>query len=239
MKPLPSLPSSSSRSAGLRVVLADDAVFLREVVAELLRSHGCDVVAQVADPAGLHGAIAALRPDVAVVDIRMPPTHHLEGLEAAVAIRRDHPDVGVLLLSQYLESHYLPTLFGAGAGSIGYLLKERVAGTAVFLDAVRRVAAGGCALDPDVAALLVGGRRRRDPLDTLTDREREVLALMAEGRSNRSISDHLVLTPRTVESHVRSIFTRLGLQPQPDDHRRVLAVLTYLQATGTTATQRL
>jgi DNA-binding NarL/FixJ family response regulator len=158
----------------------------------------------------------------------MPPTYRLEGLEAAVDIRRKHPDVGVLLLSQYLESHYLSTLLGDSARGVGYLLKERVASVAVFVDAIRDVAHGGCALDPDVVALMMGGRCQ--DLDALSQREREVLALMAEGRSNRTIGERLFLTPKTVESHVRSIFTRLELPPETDGHRRVLAVLAYLRA---------
>jgi DNA-binding NarL/FixJ family response regulator len=210
-----------------RVVVADDAALIREAVARLLEDGGFEVVAQVGDPAGLRSAVAATRPAVAVIDIRMPPTHRLEGLEAAVDIRRDHPEVGVLLLSQYLESHYPSTLFGADARGVGYLLKERVGGTAAFVDAVRTVAAGGCMLDPEIFALLMA-RRRRD-IDALSEREREVLALMAEGLSNRAICARLFLTPKTVESHVRHIFARLGLPPEPHGHRRVLAVLTYLR----------
>ena len=257
-------PSAPIGPSGPRVVLADDAAFFREAVVGLLHRAGIDVVGEAGDPVALRTAVARLRPDVAVIDIRMPPTRRLEGLEAALAIRRDHPDVGVLLLSQYLESHYLHTLFGAavipspgsgteagtggsggagggrdgdggpalGRGGVGYLLKERVGGASVFVDAVRRVAAGGCVLDPEVVALLLDGRRRRDELATLSVREREVLGLMAEGRSNRAIGEKLMLTPRTVESHVRNIFARLGLAPEPDDNRRVLAVLAYLRAEG-------
>jgi DNA-binding NarL/FixJ family response regulator len=212
----------------IRVVLADDAALFREAIAGLLHHSGLEVVAQVGDPVSLRTAIATTRPDVAIVDIRMPPTHRLEGLEAAVGIRRDHPGVGVLLLSHYLESHHLPTLLGGSARGVGYLLKERVSGAAAFVDKVRSVARGGCEVDPEVVALMIGDRRR--DLDTLSDREREVLALMAEGRSNRAIREELVLTSKTVESHVRNIFARLGLPSQPDDHRRVLAVLAYLRA---------
>jgi DNA-binding NarL/FixJ family response regulator len=211
----------------IRVVLADDAALIRDAVTRLLEDAGFDVVAQVGDPASLRTAIATTHPVVAVVDIRMPPTYHLEGLEAAVDIRRNHPDVGVLLLSQYLESHYPLTLLGASPRGVGYLLKERVSGATALADAVRRVAAGGCVLDQLVVELMMGNRRR--DIDTLSGRECEVVALMAEGLSNRAISERLFLTPKTVESHVRSIFTRLGLHPEPDGHRRVLAVLTYLR----------
>jgi len=251
----PGVPGGPPRP---RVVLADDAAFFREAVAGLLHRSGFDVVGEAGDPVALRAAVAQLRPDVAVVDIRMPPTRRLEGLEAALAIRREQPAVGLLLLSQYLESHYLPTLFGAavglgrpaagggpgpaggsggngtgvGIGGVGYLLKERVGGVSAFVEAVRGVAAGRCVLDPEVVALLLDGRRRRDVLATLSAREREVLGLMAEGRSNKAIGDKLVLTPRTVESHVRNIFARLGLEPEPDANRRVLAVLAYLRADG-------
>jgi DNA-binding NarL/FixJ family response regulator len=208
--------------------MADDAPMIRDGLARLLEDAGFDVVAQVGDPASLRTAIATTHPSVAVVDIRMPPSYQIEGLEAAVDIRRNHPDIGVLLLSQYLESHYPLTLFGDSPCGVGYLLKERVSGATALADAVRTVAAGGCVLDQLVVELMMGNRRR--DLDVLSARECEVLALMAEGLSNRAISERLFLTAKTVESHVRSIFTRLGLHPEPDGHRRVLAVLTYLRA---------
>jgi DNA-binding NarL/FixJ family response regulator len=213
-----------------RVVLADDAVLIREAVAGLLEQHGFEVVAQVGDATSLLAAVAGLRPAVAIVDIRMPPKRRLDGFEAAVGIRRDHPEVGVLLLSQYLEAHYPIALFGSDARGVGYLLKERVSGVDAFVEAVRTVAAGGCVLDERVVAMLMGNRRR--DVDVLSEREREVLALMAEGLSNAAICKRLYLTPKTVESHVRNIFARLGLLPESEGHRRVLAVLAYLRAQG-------
>ncbi len=191
------------------------------------------MLAEVGDADSLLAAVDVSLPDVAVVDIRMPPTHRLEGLHAAVELRRRHPDVGVLLLSQHLESHCLTTLLGADARGVGYLLKERVTGVAAFLDALRRVVDGGCAIDPEVVALMLRARRQDDRLATLTERERDVLALMAQGRSNQAIGQQLFLTSKTVESHVRNILFRLDLPPEPNDHRRVLAVLTYLRARGT------
>jgi len=212
------------------VVLADDAALLREGLARLLTEHGFDVVAQVGDADALLSAVEAHRPDVAVVDVRMPPSHTVEGLQAALEIRRLHPDVGVLVLSQHLESRYALDLLRSGKG-VGYLLKERVADVADFAESVRRVATGGSAVDPEVVSRLLGRQRRRDPLEKLTGREREVLALMAEGRSNQAIATRLFLNAKTVESHVRSVFTKLDLLLEPDTHRRVLAVLAHVHGT--------
>jgi DNA-binding NarL/FixJ family response regulator/class 3 adenylate cyclase len=213
----------------LRVVIADDTVLLREGVVRLLTESGFDVVAQSGTAEDLLRHVAMHKPDVAVVDIRMPPTHTDEGLRAAREIRERFPGVGVLVLSQYVEPGYAMDLLSESAESVGYLLKDRVSDIEQFASSVRRVAEGGSALDPAVVSQLVGRKRHDDPLDELTPREREVLELMAEGRSNQAIAERLFVTLRAVEKHVTSIFTKLGLPASADDHRRVLAVLTYLQ----------
>ena len=213
----------------LRVVVADDSVLLREGVVRLLEENGFEVVGQAGDAEGLIRKVKAHKPDVAVVDIRMPPTNTDDGLRAALEIRAQLPDTGVLVLSQYVEEGYALDLVGESAGGVGYLLKDRVADVDRFVDSVRRVADGGSALDPEVVSQLVGRARRDDPIDELTPREREVLELMAEGRSNHAIAEHMVVTERAVEKHVTSIFGKLGLAPAPEDHRRVLAVLAFLR----------
>jgi DNA-binding NarL/FixJ family response regulator len=205
-------------------------VLLREGVVRLLEEADFEVVAQAGDAEDLIRKVGAHKPDVAVVDIRMPPTNTDDGLRAALEIRRDHPETGVLVLSQYVEEGYALELVTDSAEGVGYLLKDRVADVDRFTDAVRRVGQGGSALDPEVVAQLLGRRRRDDPLDALTTREREVLELMAEGRSNAAVAEHMVVTERAVEKHVTSIFGKLGLVPAAEDHRRVLAVLTYLRA---------
>ena len=213
----------------IRVVIADDSVLLREGLARLLEEYGFEVAGQAGDAEDLLRKVGAHKPDVAVVDVRMPPTHTDEGLRAAHAIRKEHPATGVLVLSQYVEEAYALELLSQSTESTGYLLKDRVADVDSFTDAVRRVAGGGSALDPEVVALLLGRRRREDPLQSITPREREVLALMAEGRSNAAIAEALVVTERAVEKHVTSIFSKLDLPPTVEDHRRVLAVLAYLR----------
>ena len=217
-------------SETIRVVIAEDSVLLREGIARLLEESGFEVAAQAGDAEDLLRKVGAHKPDVAVVDVRMPPTHTDEGLRAAHRIRADHPGVGVLVLSQYVEEAYALDLLAQSTESTGYLLKDRISDVDSFTDAVRRVANGGSALDPEVVALLLGRRRREDPLASLTPREREVLGLMAEGRSNAAIAEALVVTERAVEKHVTSIFTKLDLTPAAEDHRRVLAVLRYLQS---------
>ena len=211
-------------------MIADDAVLFREGLARVLEAAGIRVAAQVGDAEGLLARVRADPPDAVVVDIRMPPTHTREGLDAAQRVRAQHPQVGVLVLSQYVETHHAMQLLEDGARGVGYLLKDRVANVAEVVDAVRRVAGGGSVIDAEVVAQLVGRRRTRNPIQELTDREREVLALMAEGRSNQAICQRLFLSPKTVEAHVRSIFTRLDLPATPDDHRRVLAVLAFLRS---------
>ena len=214
----------------LRVVVADDSVLLREGLCRLLEESGFDVVGQAGDAEDLMRKVGAHKPDVAVVDVRMPPTHTDEGLRAAHRIRSEQPKTGVLVLSQYVEEAYALDLLSESTERTGYLLKDRVSDVDTFTDAVRRVAGGGSALDPEVVALLLGRRRREDPLQSITPREREVLGLMAEGRSNNAIAEALVVTERAVEKHVTSIFSKLGLANTPTDHRRVLAVLAHLRA---------
>jgi DNA-binding NarL/FixJ family response regulator len=214
----------------MRVVVAEDSVLLREGVVRLLQEAGMDVVGTAGDAEDLLRKVRAHKPDVALVDIRMPPTQTDEGLRAAATIRAEQPQTGVLVLSQYVEEAYALELLADNAEGVGYLLKDRVADVERFVDSVRRVGEGGSALDPEVVARLVGRRRREDPLSALSPREREVLGHMAEGRSNHGIAEALVVTERAVEKHVTSIFTKLNLPPAEDDHRRVLAVLTYLRS---------
>jgi DNA-binding NarL/FixJ family response regulator len=214
----------------VRVVLADDTVLLREGVARILGEAGFDVVGQAGNAEELMLKVRSYTPDVAIVDIRMPPTHTDEGLRAAQEIREKHPTCGVLVLSQYIEPTYAMELLAESAEGVGYLLKDRVSDVNEFADAVRRVGEGGSALDPTIVSQLVGRRRRDDPIDQLTPREREVLGLMAEGRSNSGIAEQLVVTERAVEKHVTSIFSKLRLPAAAEDHRRVLAVLAYLRS---------
>jgi DNA-binding NarL/FixJ family response regulator len=214
----------------MRVVIADDAVLLREGLIRLVQENGHTVVAAVGDGPSLVAAIVEHRPDVSIVDVRMPPTHTDEGLRAAVEARRKVPGSPVLVLSQYVEVEYADDLLADRVGAMGYLLKDRVSEIAEFLDALSRVAGGGTVLDPEVVGQLLVRRRRDDPLRNLTPREREVLGLMAEGRSNTAIARKMVVTEGAVEKHVRNIFTKLDLPPDEEQHRRVLAVLTYLQS---------
>jgi DNA-binding NarL/FixJ family response regulator len=212
----------------MRVVIAEDAALFREGLARLVADRGHQVAAAVGDADALLAAVAEHRPDVAVADVRMPPTHTDEGLRAAIQLRRDYPGTGVLVLSQYIETRYAARLLEGNAAGVGYLLKDRVADVTEFADALTRVAAGGTALDPEVVSQLVRVSRHADGIAMLTPREREVLALMAEGRSNAGIAAALVVTGGVVEKHVASIFGKLGLPPSEADNRRVLAVLRYL-----------
>lgn len=214
----------------LRIVVADDSILLREGLVRLLTENGHEVVAAVGDGPSLVAAVEAHRPDVSVVDVRMPPSHTDEGLRAAVEARRRAPRTPVLVLSQYVEVSYADDLLADGAGGIGYLLKDRVTAIAEFLDAVSRVAAGGTVLDREVVAQLLVRRRRDDPLRAMTSRELEVLALMAEGRSNPNIARALAVSDGTVEKHISNIFAKLMLPPDDEQHRRVLAVLAYLRS---------
>jgi len=212
----------------VRIVIADDAVLLREGAARLLEDAGFEVVGQAGDADDLMRKVRAHKPDVAVIDVRMPPDNSDDGLRAALAIRQELPDVGILLLSQYVEDRYIGELLAGGTEGVGYLLKDRVGEVERFTEAVQRIGRGGSVLDPEVVAQMVG--RREEPLSELTDREREVLALMAEGYSNRAIAETIFVSERAVERHVTSIFSKLDLEATGQEHRRVLAVLRYLQA---------
>ena len=214
----------------MRVIVAEDVMLTREGIIRLLRDGGIDVVAQAGDAEALLREVRAEQPDVAVVDIRMPPTHTDEGLIAARTIRADHPEIGVLVLSQYVEPSYAMRLIQDHPERVGYLLKERVFDIATVVDALRRIVDGETVIDPTIVARLLGRRRRADPLERLTGREREVLGLVAEGMSNRAIAGRLFVTERTIEAHVTQILHKLGLAESPDQHRRVLAVLTFLRA---------
>jgi DNA-binding NarL/FixJ family response regulator len=214
----------------MRIALADDAGLLREALASALASAGFEVVGQAGDAEGLLRIVDAESPDVVVLDVRMPPTHTTEGLEAARAIRARHPGMAILVLSQYVETRYAVDLLREDPSGVGYLLKDRVTKVADLAEAVRRVASGGSVIDPEVVARLLGRPRAHSPLDELTPREREILGLMAEGRSNQAIAERLTLEVKTVEGHVRAIFSKLGLEPAAEDHRRVLAVLAYLRS---------
>jgi DNA-binding NarL/FixJ family response regulator len=213
----------------MRVVIAEDLALLRDGLTRLLRDNAIEVVAGVEDGEALLAAIESERPDVAIIDVRLPPNFRDEGLRAALVARERFPETALLIVSQYVEQTYAAELLADGRGGIGYLLKDRIGDVSDFVDAVRRVAGGGTALDPEVVAQLVARRRRDSPLGTLTSREREVLALMAEGRTNAAIAEALVVTPRAVEKHIANIFGKLRLPPSDSDHRRVLAVLAYLR----------
>jgi DNA-binding NarL/FixJ family response regulator len=214
----------------VRVVIAEDSVLLREGIARLLEESGFEIAGQAGDADDLLRKVRAHKPNIAVIDIRMPPTHTDEGLRAAHRIRAEHADTAVLVLSQYVDEAYALDLLSESTERTGYLLKDRIADIETFTDAVQRVASGGSALDPEVVGMLLGRRRRDDPLAALTPRERDVLALMAEGRSNRAMAAALVVSERAVEKHVTAIFSKLDLPQAVEDHRRVLAVLAFLRS---------
>jgi DNA-binding NarL/FixJ family response regulator len=214
----------------LRIVIAEDAAIMRDGLTQTLTRRGHDVVAAVPDAEALRLAVKEHRPDVAIIDVRMPPTHTDEGLRAAQAIRRDHPEVGVLVFSQYIETQSATELFAAAPAGVGYLLKDRVADVSDFVDAITRVARGGTVLDPEVVRQLLTASRRADTLAALTPREREVLSLVAQGRSNAAIAATLFISPKVVEKHIASIFDKLGLTPDDNDNRRVIAAIRYLES---------
>jgi DNA-binding NarL/FixJ family response regulator len=213
----------------MRIVIAEDAAVIRAGLAEILTDRGHEVAAAVGDAVALQAAVAEHQPDIAIVDVRMPPDHTDDGLRAAIAIRRDHPGVAILVFSQYVETRYAADLLAMGSGGVGYLLKDRTADVAEFTGAIARVAAGGTALDPEVVTGLLNASRHGSALAALTPREHDVLGLMAEGRSNGAIADRLVVSERAVEKHISNIFSKLGLPSSDSDHRRVLAVLAYLR----------
>lgn len=221
---------SATYTSAVRIVVAEDSVLLREGVVRLLGERGFEVVGQAGDAPELMRKVGAHKPDLVIADIRMPPDNTDDGLRAALEIRARHPGTGVLVLSAYVEESYAIELVSGSPAGVGYLLKDRVADVDAFLDAVQRVSEGGSALDPEVVSRLLGRARRDDPLNELTGREREVLELMAEGRSNRAIAERMVITERAVEKHVTAIFGKLSLAHTAEDHRRVLAVLTFLQS---------
>jgi DNA-binding NarL/FixJ family response regulator len=213
----------------MRIVIAEDAAVIRAGLTEILTDRGHEVAAAVGDAEALQAAVAEHKPDIAIVDVRMPPDYTDEGLRAAIAIRRDHPSVAILVFSQYVETRYAADLLAMGSGGVGYLLKDRVADVGEFADAIARIAAGGTAFDPEVISGLLNANQHVSALAGLTAREHDVLALMAEGRSNGAIADHLFVSERAVEKHISNIFSKLGLPSTDTGHRRVLAVLAYLR----------